>query len=352
MKHVITILIAAGVMLAALRPAPAESAEKRDLVVAVFMSATGMVSDSQQFEYAKAFFGTFGEKFGYNVKVMRFTDRGDMVRNFIDGNLDIASFSPEDFAMALEGGAKIRPLITVAHNGKTSMETCFWHRKDLKIESAQDMVGRKMVYMEGLDYMYFILIRSILQKHGVDLPLWKVFPKAFKTSGGTSPLLALINGDGDVMPGFTMVEVMLNYAGTDLKKKLAASLREDGDFDWAVMAAGGTVTDEEYQTMRKNMAEYLKNMKTYEEDNLVLHSMNRFMKQMEVNTVPADEDHYMKEYQMYLKSKETGWADEGKYLAKLLMGAAPGRTISLEPTPETCHRLYAPDDPETPAFCK
>ncbi|MFH1464415.1 MAG: phosphate/phosphite/phosphonate ABC transporter substrate-binding protein [Pseudomonadota bacterium] len=137
---------------------------------------------------------------GLLIEVQRHDGYGDIVDAITAGRADLALLPPLAYVQAREEAAGLEPLVHALVHGKTTYSAYLFVRRDAPVETAADLRGRRVAFVDELSTSGFLFPYAALLDVGLD-PARDLGAVAF-TGDHVASLRALTEGRVDAAASF------------------------------------------------------------------------------------------------------------------------------------------------------
>ncbi|MBN2332752.1 MAG: phosphate/phosphite/phosphonate ABC transporter substrate-binding protein [Deltaproteobacteria bacterium] len=204
---------------------------------------------------------------GVTVNLKILSRYGNIIDNFISGDLDGAFFGSFTGALAIRK-LGVEPLARPEYNdGTSTYYGMIFTRKDSGIQSARDMKGKRFAFVDMVTTAGWLLPLHYFQEHGIDdYRSW--FGETYFAGTHEDAIYDVLNGKADVGAAKNQVFYRLARKNPALTEELTILMTSP-----EVPANGLAVRHDLDETLKKRLKDVLIHMDLSEEGKRVLQSL-------------------------------------------------------------------------------
>lgn len=320
-------------------------------VIGIHFASVGGQSSSSLFDLVKMIVDSSAEETGYDLELKKFPSHEAVAEAWLKNEIDGGLLHVGSAVWLVNNGGKIIPWTTFTVDKKDRSQTCFWHRKDMPIESATDLMGKSLIYAPSGE-LGLITIRQRLLELGVDEPLWKVFGGFVVAPSGNSTMMALAMKEGDLLWNDSDHKYYIKLIASNLSGQLSYDLCSDYVYSRGFIGINPNTVKKEDIAVAMELAEkYVKNVEMIVKEHPELQAMYNYAKLAKMKIVMAKPDEYEYELKLYKKGRDKGWVREAQLINEQLKNARPGEKVVVKPDMNYCKGICAKGDSDCVLSC-
>lgn len=315
------------------------AAAKRELSFGIAFGDGQGMSAAQELESMDALARALSDNDNFTIRIKKYSSYENIILDAAKGKVDIFMMYDKPFLFDNWDRLKVWPLATIATEGSARSTPCFWVRKGAEIKTPSDLVGKNIV-VPGLNPWYFIKIRDLLHRNGLDSPLWMVFDKITRVPNRNSTYIAVAKGDVDVLFGYDYEKAVVALMNAQIARRLDSCFCMGKDHGNVIIALNRrTTTETEYRQFQDVLKNFKANESEYAKKIPQLQMFLRLQKMAKAEMIPADGTELSGDLALYRKSLKNGWMIEGQFISDFLLKIPKGQPAHVVLDYGICKKL-------------
>jgi hypothetical protein len=304
------------------------AAKKEFSFGAEFGNGAGM-SASQELESTEVLFNTLSDNYDMNIRMKKYSSYDDIVLDAVKGKVDMFMMFDKPIVFDNWNKLKVWPLFTIAVNGSARSTPCFWVLKGGGIKAPGDLTGKNLVVW-GVNPWFFIKIRDLLYRNGIDVPLWMVFDKITRVSNKNSAYIAVAMGNADVVFGYDYEKSIMKLLNAQVVKKLDKCLCSGKDHGNVVIVMNRrTTTEADYKNFQSVIKDFISREDEFVKKYPQLQTVYKLKTMAKAEFIPADGTELNEDLALYRKSLKNGWMTEANYIYSIMAQTPKGQSTKV-----------------------
>lgn len=317
--------------------------KKPQLRFGMHFESGGGISSSSLYDFVNKTLAQLAATMETDIKISKYSSNYETIESILNGETNSTFMWPQ-FVHYIKGNEKdIEPVITYTVLKKRKAAYCMWHNNKRTVSSFKDLQGGSLIldYFTPLDLGE---IRLFLSENGIDMPLWKVFPKIVSAPNQNSAFMAVAMGDADFFWAKSDGEYYLKMINPGVASQLTKSLCTDEKYArGTIVISRKGLTEEDFKTIRKSTLDFFKNMKKLAKTDGTLNAITKYMEMAKIEVIPADKKEFEVEFREFDLIRKRGWINELEYIASVMNSHPDGKPVQIKPDMDYCKKQCGDD---------
>lgn len=344
MKNYIAVLLCAVFSLSVLVECKAVE-KKKELTLGLHFESTTGVSSSQIYDLVNSCMNVVTKDFGFAIRLNKYSSDREVMQAFLDDEIDVAWLHPNEIMNVIERGGEVDPFGTYTIAKRRKAAECLWHNKNIDVKDINNLYGKRLLVDQS--ELYFIKLRELLFKNGIDKPLWDVFDVFITHPSSNSAFFAIAMGDADFYLKEDDFKEMLNLINPNLFTNLKYDFCSEHEYArYSLIINKKTTRNIDLEAYKKSLSDVLENLSEYAKKEVQLKAVKQYTQMIKMNLIQAEPDEYKAEIKLMKKAREKGWLREAEFMVEKISEGGVGNQFKIKPDYTVCKKWCA--DKPTP----